>query len=117
MENFKYLWCVRAFDGPVRAKNRLTQGLVNTPRISVSCRFQNSKIRVFMSIDMACRLNRNADTYMCTYKCVIVLPINIRPHKSVYPRAYLQVSVSSSNYQKARVCVWRVWCVFVLYVL
>ena len=43
---FWNLWCMRAFDGPARAeraKNCLTQGLVDTPRISVSCRFQKSK--------------------------------------------------------------------------
>ena len=65
MEIFWNLWCVRAFENPARAKNRLTQGLVDTPRILVSCQFQNSEIHVFMSIDMVCRLKRN--THTCTH--------------------------------------------------
>jgi len=44
--------------GSARAKDRLSQGLVNTPRFLVSCRFQKSKVHVFMSIDMVCRLNK-----------------------------------------------------------
>jgi hypothetical protein len=61
---------VRAFESPARAKNLVTQGLVDTPRILVSCRLQKSEIHVFMSIDMVCRLERNTGLFVCTCVCL-----------------------------------------------
>ena len=83
------LWCVRAFDGPLRATEPFYTGARRHSRILVSCRFQKSKTHVFMSIDMVCRLKKitGVDMYLpgsCEAMVTSRLFSHLRKHAWVY---------------------------------